>query len=236
MRKRISVILLTVITLLLSACGYQNGYEPNNVNPYPEQLEQVQQAVDRYKENSGGLLPIKTRDMTVDQYIKYPIDFQKLVPAFMGEVPQNSFEAGGIYQYVMWDVEENPTVKLVDLRATEVLRDLNFRRTINGYAPIAETIADGVYKLDYEKMGYNSDITVQSPYSQTQLPLIALGSGEIFIDYSIELYAKLQELETPIEPGTDIRYLLIEDSPILPAYSVPYTVDENNEPIFMIEK
>lgn len=234
MRRAKILILLVVSVVFLSACGFQSGYQPDNVNPYPEQLEQVQQAVDRFQENSGGLLPIKNRDQTVDQYIKYPVDFQKLVPAFMGQVPPNSFEAGGIFQYVIRDVEETPTVKLVDLRATETLRDLNFRRSVNGYAPIAETIADGVYKLDYKLMGYSSEITVQSPYSSTQLPLVAIGTGEIYIDYSIELYNKLQELDEPIEPGTDIRYLLEQDSPVVPAYSLPYTVNEQNEPIFML--
>lgn len=234
MRKYRIVVFLILSILFLSACGYQSGYQPDNVNPYPEQLEQVQQAVERFQESSGGLLPIKNRDQTVDQYIKYPVDFQKLIPGFMGKVPPNSFEAGGIYQYVIRDVEENPTVKLVDLRATETLRDLNFRRSVNGFAPIAEQIAEGVYKLDYKKMGYSSDISVPSPYSSTQLPLVAIGTGEIFIDYSIELFNKLKELDEPIEPGTDIRYLLEQDSPVVPAYSLPYTVNEQNEPIFML--
>lgn len=236
MRKYRMVLFLILSIVFLSACGYKSGYQPDNVNPYPEQLDQVQQAVERFQENSGGLLPIKNRDQTVDQYIKYPVDFQKLIPAFMGKVPPNSFEAGGIYQYVIRDVEKNPTVKLVDLRATETLRDLNFRRSVNGFAPIAEQIAEGVYKLDYKKMGYTSDISVPSPYSSSQLPLVAIGSGEIFIDYSIELFNKLKELDEPIEPGTDIRYLLEQDYPVVPAYSLPYTVNEQNEPIFMLPK
>lgn len=234
MKQKQLFIYLIGAMLLLSACGFQSGYQPDNVNPYPEQLEQVQRAVDQYSENTGGLLPIKERDQTVDQFIKYPVDFMKIVPSIMGQVPPNSFEAGGFYQYIIWDVEENPTVKLVDLRATDILRDLNFRRSVNGYAPIAETLAEGVYALDYEKMGYSSEVTVPSPYSTAQLPLVAIGTGEIFIDYSLELNLKLQELDEPIEPGTDIRYLLIDDSPIVPAYSLPYTVNEDNEPIFML--
>lgn len=45
--------------------------------PYEDQLDAVQNAVDSFRENSSGLLPIKTRDMETDQYIKYPIDFKK---------------------------------------------------------------------------------------------------------------------------------------------------------------
>lgn len=204
--------------------------------PYEDQLDAVQKAVDSFKENSSGLLPIKTRDMETDQYIKYPIDFKKIVPAYLGKAPANSYEAGGIYQYVLMDVEENPTVKLVDLRIADTLRDINFRKGINGFGPIAETIAEGVYKLDYKKMGYKSELSVQSPYSDTQLPLVATGDGKVYVDYSIELSRLLQETKAEVKPGEDIRFLLTDNFAIVPAYSLPYTVNENNEPVFMIAK
>ena len=152
--------------------------EPENLLPYEDQLMAVQTAVNSFRENSSGLLPIKTRDLETDQYIKYPIDFKKIVPTYLGEVPANSYETGGIYQYVLMDVEENPTVKLVDLRLADTIRDINYRKGINGFGPVSETIAEGVYKLDYEKMGYNSDLSVQSPYSDIQLPLVATGDGK----------------------------------------------------------
>ena len=137
--------------------------------------------------------------------------------------------------YLM-DVEENPTVKLVDLRLADTIRDINYRKGINGFGPVSETIAEGVYKLDYEKMGYNSDLSVQSPYSDIQLPLVATGDGEVYVDYSIELNRMLQDHDEVIEPGDDIRFLLTDNFAIVPAYSLPYTVDENNEPVFMLTK
>ncbi|WP_144511329.1 hypothetical protein [Bacillus sp. FJAT-22090] len=236
MKKLSLLAVLTMGILLLAGCSYKSGYEPENLLPYEDQLNAVQNAVNSFKEDSSGLLPIKTRDMDTDQYIKYPIDFKKIVPTYMGKVPANSYEAGGIYQYVLMDVEENPTVKLVDLRLAEAIRDINYRKGINGYGPVAEIITEGVYKLDYKKMGYKSELTVQSPYSDTLLPLVATGDGKVYVDYSIELNRLLQKSDTSVKPGEDIRFLLTDNFAIVPAYSLPYTVDENNEPIFMVDK
>lgn len=236
MKKIRLVGLFTLIAFIFAGCGYKSGQQPENLLPYEDQLMAVQTAVDSFRENSSGLLPIKTRDLETDQYIKYPIDFKKIVPTYMGEVPANSYEAGGIYQYVLLDVEENPTVKLVDLRLADTIRDINYRKGINGFGPVSETIAEGVYKLDYEKMGYESDLSVQSPYSDIQLPLVATGDGEVYVDYSIELNRMLKDHDKVIEPGEDIRFLLTDNFAIVPAYSLPYIVDENNEPVFMITK
>lgn len=236
MKKPVFLLVITALALLLGGCMYPDSERAKNETPYLEQVVAVQSAVGQYQEASGGLLPIKTRDMDVDQYIKYPIDFTKIVPAYMAEMPTNSFEVGGVYQYVLTDVEENPTVKLVDLRIAEAIRSVNVRKSANGgRAPIAEIIADNVYKLNHEAMGINEEPTVESPYTGRNLPLVVNGQGEVFVDYSMDLFSALQEYEGKIEPGQDIRFLLYEDHPVVPAYSLPYTVDENNEPVFKTE-
>lgn len=230
------IVIVILLTAFIAGCGYKSGYEPENLLPYEDQLNSVQTAVDSFREDSGGLLPIKTRDQETDQYIKYPIDFSKIIPSKLGKAPANSFEAGGIYQYVLMDVENNPTVKLVDLRIADTLRDINYRKGINGYGPVAETIAEGVFKLDFKKMGYDKELSVQSPYSDTQLPIVATGDGKVYVDYSIELNRLLQETKEEIKPGEDIRFLLTDNFAIVPAYSLPYTVNEKNEPVFMVKK
>lgn len=226
-------ILFSGMLVLLSGCMYPDEQKAENQIPYEDQLNTVQSAVNRYQEASGGLLPIKTRDMETDQYIKYPIDFSKIVPAYTEKIPSNAFENGGIYQYVLMDVEENPTVKLVDLRTAEKIRELNIRKGINGYAPISDVIVDNVYKLNYEMMGYKKEQTVPSPYSNVELPLVITGDGTIYVDYSIELNRILAEEDPDVKAGEDIRYLLTQKYPIVPAYSLPYTVNENNEPVFL---
>jgi hypothetical protein len=236
MKKGILAIIMMLCMMLLAGCMFPESERAENQIPYEEQLISVQNAVNQFREASGGLLPIKTRDMDTDQYIKYPIDFSKISPAYLAEIPPNAYEAGGIYQYVLMDVEENPTVKLVDLRLAETIRTINVRKNANGgQAPIAEIITDNVYKLNYEAMGFNEEQMAASPYSGKNLPLVVNGKGEVFVDYSMDLYEALQKYEGTLEAGQDIRFLLYEDSPILPAYSLPYTINEQNEPVFKSE-
>ncbi|MBO1915169.1 hypothetical protein J4G37_61375, partial [Microvirga sp. 3-52] len=90
-----------------------------------------------------------------------------------------------------------------------------------------------VFEIDYKAMGFKEQITVKSPYSETFLPLIVGGDGNFYVDYSIDLQRLLDEKEVEVKPGEDIRRLLEEISPVLPAYSLPYTVNENNEPVIM---
>lgn len=232
--KKISLFgILFSSVILLSGCMYPDTSRMENQLPYEDQLNSVQQAVDQYQEATSGLLPIKTRDQDVDQYIKYPIEFIKIVPAYLGKTPPNAYENGGIFQYVIVDVEENPTVKLVDLQSAEKIREIKIKIGINGYGPIDEQIAENVYTLDYKIMGYKDVQTVPSPYSNVNLPLVATGDGNVFIDYSIDLSRILKEDKPDVKPGDDIRYLLVEKYPILPAFSLPYTVNEKNEPEFM---
>ncbi|MDX1770916.1 MAG: hypothetical protein R3328_05270, partial [Planococcaceae bacterium] len=148
----------------------------------------------------------------------------------------NAYENGGIFQYVLTDVEENPTVKLIDLRTAEKIRELKLKMGINGYGPIDRQIAENVYTLNYEVMGYKEEQTVPSPYSDVNLPLIATGDGNVYIDYSIDLNRILNEEKPNVKPGDDIRFLLEDKYPVLPAYSLPYTVNEKNEPVFLIKK
>lgn len=236
MKKTAMLLIVAAIVMLLGGCMYPDSERAKNETPYEDQIIAVQNAVNQYRGASGGLLPIKTRDMEVDQFIKYPVDFSKIMPAYMAEMPTNAFEVGGIYQYVLMDVEENPTVKLVDLRIAEAIRSVNVRKSANGgRAPISEILAENVYKFNHEAMGFDEEPTVVSPYTGRNLPMVVNGQGEVFVDYSMDLYSALQEYEGTIEPGQDIRFLLYEDNPVVPAYSLPYTVDENNEPVFITE-
>src|SRR5690606_11553457 len=98
-------------SVLLSGCLYPQEKKVENQIPYEDQIKSVQTAVDQYKETTNGLLPIKTRDYETPIYIKYPIDFSKLAPRFIATPPGNAYESGGVFQYVLIDVETNPTVK-----------------------------------------------------------------------------------------------------------------------------
>lgn len=233
--KKFAAVLFLSFSLLLTGCNIYSVDEETQVDiPYPEQIDSVQLAVNTYQENSGGLLPIKTKELETDKYIKYPIDFTQIVPKYSEKIPSSAYEKGGLFQYVLMDVEENPTVKVVDLRSAERIRELNLRKSINnGSIPFKDEIGDGVFEIDFKTMGFDSPLTVKSPYSDVQLPIVVGGDGHFYVDYSIDLNRILTEENPDVTQGEDIRYLLEEISPILPAYSLPYTVNEQNEVIFM---
>lgn len=231
--KKMTLFLLSSIVLLLSGCMLPDDEQATGQIPYADQLETMQKAVDAYQKNSGGLLPIKTRDLETDLYIKYPIEFNKIVPAYTEKIPSNAYETGGIYQYVLVDVETNPTVKLVDLRAAERIRELNLRKNINNSVPFNDPVGEHVYAVDYKKMGFKEPLVVPSPYSETNLPVVIGGDGKFYIDYSIDLNKVLQEQKPDVKEGEDIRFILADNFPVLPAYSLPYTVNEKNEPVFL---
>ncbi|KOO49062.1 hypothetical protein [Viridibacillus arvi] len=237
MKKTRVLLLVAVIATLLSGCMYPQSERAENQVPDEAQLIVVQKAIDSFRKTSGGLLPIQNREENVDQYIKYPIQFEKLLNGHLDKIPGNAYEKGGIYQYVIWNAEsKKPVVKLVDLRGAEIIRELNIKKGVNGFVPIADKIIGDIYQMDYVKMGYKKSPSVPSSYSSVNLPLVVKGSGEICIDYSIELQRILDEDNPKVKSGDDIRYLLSDKYAILPAYSLPYTVNDKNEVIFLTDK
>nr|WP_114745534.1 hypothetical protein [Falsibacillus pallidus] len=218
----------------LSGCMYPQDELAQNKIPYKEQIQSVQSAVDQFKAANGGILPIKTRDQKTPIFEKYPIDFQRITPKYMAEPPGNAFESGGIFQYVLVDVEKNPTVKIFDLRMADKIRDMKIRMQALDYPPFKSELADNVYSIDYKRIGYKEEPYAVSPYSQKNLSFVLNGAGDVFVDYRSDLYEALKKhKKTEFKPGDDIRSILVEDSDFVPAYSMPYTVDQNNEPVFM---
>lgn len=236
MRKSLLLFFVMLLSFMLGGCLYPDENLNQNEQPYEDQLQSVQLAVDQFQTEEDGILPIKTKEGDPDLYEKYPIDFSKISPRFMAEPPGNAFESGGIYQYVLVDVETDPAVKLIDLRIAEQIRSINIRLIAHEYPPFKDTLADNVYSLDFKELGFEDEPYVTSPYSGKQLPLVMSGDGTLYIDYAADLYAALQETDTPPAPGDDIRYLLVQSLPFVPAYSLPYTVDAQGEPIFMNKK
>ncbi len=234
-RKLLALLILT--TLLLSGCLYPENRLAKNQTPNQVQLESVQSAVDQYIEENPMSLPIKTRGEDVHVFRKYPIDFERLKEArIITESPGNSFERGGVHQYVIITPEEDPTVKVMDLRTVQDVRDVNMRliayRNEHRYPPFKEEVAEGVYTLDHDLLGLDEPPTVVSPYSGNRLPIVMDVDGNLYIDYRQDLYNALQEYDHNYENGEDIRYLLADHYAFVPAYSLPYTV-QDGEPVFL---
>ncbi|GIN85655.1 hypothetical protein J6TS2_20410 [Heyndrickxia sporothermodurans] len=218
---------------VLSGCLYPQEKLSQNQVPYENQIEEVQKAVSKFQKDNGGILPIKTKEQDTPIYEKYPIEFKKLVPQYMSDFPGNSFENGGIFQYVLIDVETNPTVKIFDLRIAEKIREIHMRIDAQGYPPFKDEVSKNVYTLNYKKIGYKEEPFAISPYTTHNLPFVITAQGDIFVDYSSDLFNALKEKNVHVKKGEDIRPILTKNSKFVPAYSLPYTVDEKNEPIFL---
>ncbi|MEH7075610.1 hypothetical protein [Neobacillus drentensis] len=227
---------LALTVLLLSGCMYPDEELAKNQIPYKDQISAVQTAVDAFRKDNGGILPIKTKEAETPIYQKYPIEFKKISPKYISEPPGNAYENGGIFQYVLVDVETKPAVKLFDLRITEAIRDIKLRIRTKGYPPYKEQIAKNVFTLDFKQLGYEKAPYVVSPFSNQNLTFVITGSAEVFVDYRPDLYQLMNKISKKGKPGEDIRPFLVEDSMFVPAYSLPYTWDaKKKEPIFLEE-
>ncbi|NRD80582.1 hypothetical protein HPT25_24980 [Bacillus sp. BRMEA1] len=236
MKLRLAGCMLVMTIFLLSGCMYPEENLAKNQIPYKDQIQSVQTAVDEFRKDNGGILPIKTKEVNTPIYQRYPIDFKKLTPQYLSDPPGNAFESGGIFQYVIINEETNPTVKLLDLRMADTIRDINLRIKAAGYPPYKAQIAKNVYSLDFKQLGYDKPPYVVSPFTQQNLSFVVTGQAEVYVDYRPDLYQALKKAHKEIKPGQDIRSLLVQNSMFVPAFSLPYTVDEkNNEPVFLEE-
>ncbi|MEH7415168.1 hypothetical protein V7266_07775 [Neobacillus drentensis] len=236
MKRKMLFSFLWITAVLLSGCMYPKEELTQNQVPYKDQINAVQTAVDDFQKDNDGILPIKTKEAKTPIYQKYPIEFKKIAPKYMAEPPGNAYESGGIFQYVLVDVETNPTVKLLDLRMAETIRDIKLRIKTNGYPPYKKEISKNVYTLDYSKLGFKKEPYVVSPFTNQNLSFVITGDAEVYIDYRPDLYQVLKKTGKEPKPGEDIRSILVNDSMFVPAYSLPYTIDpKTKEPVFLVE-
>lgn len=222
------------IAFSLTGCFYPQENRVENQIPYPDQIAMVQKSVDDFQVKTG-VLPILTKEADTPIYQKYVIDFKQLIPAYLSSVPANAFEEGGVFQYVLVNVEEQPEVKLIDLRMAAKITELQLRINEylrkNQYLPVEQIVDNGYFTLDYKELNLKEPPQVKSPYSENYLPLIANQEGRIGVDYRIDLYHVLKNLQLgDVQEGEDIRKILLIDSYIVPAYSFPYYL-KNGEPV-----
>lgn len=233
MRKLGLFFTLTLALFILSGCLYPDEERAGHNIPPEADIQNVQSAVENFSEGEGGVLPIQTKTDTAE-YLEYQIDFSRIVPEYLSDIPTTAYENGGTFQYVILDAEENPTVKLADLALIEELRSLSLR--INGmgeHVELGEQVGPNVYQLDLDFYNLRENPTVKSPYSGQELNVFYSGGQEFVIDYRPDLNMMIENENLEFETGDDIREILFEYTPIVPIYSPEMTVDENNEAIFM---
>lgn len=229
--------LYSFIILILSGCLYPQSELAENQMPSEAQIQMVQTAVDQYREQTGGLVPIKTKPLDTPIFEKYIIEFDLLKNEnFLNELPGNSFEKGGYYQYALINPEDNPTVKLIDVRIANELQKVYTKLHIylekNAYLPLSDHLQGEYFLIDYKKLGLQEEPHVTSPYSKEQLPIIIDNTGTLYVDYRLDLHREIEK--TDASAYDDIRYILVDHSPFLPIYAPQYAV-EDDHPILRTE-
>lgn len=233
MRKLTYILTAALALFVLTGCMYPDDERAGSNIPPETDIDNVQSAVENFREKEGGILPIKTTEDSVE-YLKYPVEFTRIVPEYLSEIPVTAYENGGNFQYVILDAEDNPTVKIADLAIIEELRSLSLR--INGmgeHVELGEQIGPNVYQLDLEHYNLAENPTVTSPYTGRELNVYYSGGEEFVVDYRDDLNLMIENEGLEFETGEDIREVLYELTPIVPIYAPEMTVDENNEAIFM---
>lgn len=226
---------LALLILVLSGCFLPDNQRSENRIAYPDQLQSVQLAVNQFQDDTG-VLPIRTFDENTPKYNRYVIDFNQLMPRYIQQPPGTAFENGGVFRYVLVNVEEEPEVKVSDMSSQRTIAQYQQRVNDyirqNTYIPVQEVLDPGLFQLDYEELGYKEAPFITSPYTQNPLPLLFTHDREVIIDYRVDINMLLMEHGHSFESGEDIRSILYEHSPFIPARSVPYVLNDENEPIY----
>lgn len=228
------VLLISIISILLSGCMYPKERRAENQVPSSFYLEATQKAVEQFQKDTG-VLPIVTKDMDTPIFEKYEIDFTKMMPKYIPDVPANAFEKGGVYMYVLIDVETKPTVRLINLSVVSQVADVQqaVNRFINtkNQLPAKQDIGNGYYMIDYDAIRLK-EVQVASQVSQALLPLLMNEKGEVGIDYASDIASILRSTKAEVPKDTDPRYVMARQSVFVPAKSFPYTMD-NGDPVLL---
>ncbi|GED51688.1 hypothetical protein EDM54_14710 [Brevibacillus borstelensis] len=223
--------LLVMIAALLGGCMYPEEKKLENQIPSEFYLEATQKAVEQFQKDTG-VLPIATKDINTPIFEKYEIDFRKLMPKYLPDVPANAFEKGGIYMYTLIDVETKPTVRLIHLGSVGKVADIQaavirYQRNYEKL-PIKADIGNGYYSIDFSKLSMK-EVQVPGTAGNYLLPLVMNEKGEVGIDYAADIATVLRNSKAEVPKATDPRYVMARKSMFVPAKSFPYEM-VNGEP------
>jgi len=233
-RKAFALVLLLCLTSLLGGCLYPEERRAENQVPSTVYLEMVQKAVEQFQAESG-VLPIVTKPFDTPVFEKYEIDFNRLIPRYLPDYPGNSFEKGGIYKYVLIDVETNPTVRLIHLgivsQVADVQQAVDRYFSYYGQWPLGEQVASGYYRVDFAKLNTDPQ-QVTSMVSNQLLPFVINEQGVVGIDYAADIAAVIRSAKVTVPANSDPRHVLARESMYVPVKSFAYAMKEG-EPVLV---
>lgn len=224
--RLMAVMMMSSALMFMTGCLYPDDHTPGSTVSARESVLTVQDAVDRYQEQTG-LLPIQNAGATVPVYEKYKIDFGKLKRMnFLANIPSMAFENGGDYQFLIVDEESKPAVKLLDLAVFQAVAGIQdqvdeYRSAHAGKNPSAEEVYPGFSSVDFKKLGKSAPV-IRSMYSQQTLNLLVNGQGHVVVDYGIDILTAVNKSNVAPKAGEDLRRKLIEASYFVPVKSPVY--------------
>lgn len=225
-------LLMVVVSSVLSGCLYPEERKLENQVPSTFYLEASQKAIEQFQADTG-VLPIVTKSLDTPIFEKYEVDFRTLMPKYLPDVPANAFEKGGIYKYVLIDVEQKPLVRLIHLgvvsKVADVQTAVNRYLKNKGKLPAEKDLGNGYFTINGKAIG-TSQLAVNSVMSNQLLPLIMNAKGEIGIDYAADIATMLRNNpKLQVQANTDPRYVMARESMFVPIKSFPYEL-VNGEP------
>lgn len=223
---------LALALLPLAGCMYPDDYTPSNQVSAKEAVRTVQDAVDRYKEDTG-LLPIENATEATPKYEKFRLDFAKLKRmGYLSELPKEAFESGGSAQFLIVDEEENPQVKLLDLTVYQAIGTIQSK--VNAYVlkhkgqqPAGEEAYPDFRTLDYKKLGID-DPALRSMYTGRIMDLLIDPGSVVYADYGIDITQALEKSGAKPSPDDDLRELLVSESFYVPVKSPVYRLTDGS--------
>lgn len=228
MKKKpvVYLILFLTMTILLSGCMYPKERRLENQVPSSFYLEETQKAVDQFQKDKG-ILPITTKPADTPIFERYTIDFGRMIPRYLPDAPANSFEKGGVYQYSLIDVETKPTVRLIHLgvvsKVADVQQLVDRYRHQTGQLPFKDQVEAGYYTINYNLL-HAKEPEIRSVVTDQLLSLLISKTGEVGVNYAMDLAAIIRNQKSKVPANVDPRYTMARDSMFVPVKSFPYTV------------
>jgi hypothetical protein len=234
--KRISILaLMAMLLVTLSGCLYPEDQRASKDVSAREAILTVQDAVDRYKRDTG-LLPIENAEESDPLYEKFQVDFGKLQRMdYLASIPTIAYENGGSFKFLIIDEETKPLIKLMDLSVYQTVNDVQrrsdeYRTQHRNAMPVGDEQYPGFRVVDYGKLG-GAEPVIVSMYSRHPLVLLADGKGTIYADYGADiLTAAKKSGKTASAANADLRRILVDASYYVPVKSPVYHWS-GNDPI-----
>ncbi|OXS61205.1 hypothetical protein B1A99_06735 [Cohnella sp. CIP 111063] len=218
--------LAALLLVALTGCLYPEDRTPRNDATAREAVLTVQDAVDRYREQTG-VLPIQNADETVPLYEKYKVDLGKLKRmGFIGHIPSAAFENGGNYQFLVVNEETKPLVRLLDVTAFQAVDGVQkkmdqYRSSQGNRLAAGDEMYPGFRSVDFAKLGMK-DPGVRSMFSNQTLNWLVDEQGKVYADYGIDIATAAKKTGTEPAPNEDLRRVLIEESYYVPVRAPEY--------------